>query len=813
MMRSGEQIERKQDDMSRHVRLVVAVATAGFIAFSANAWMDEWAPAFKCSPAAVEELPDANVSNFVSTVHSDFCWQYCNGYKLDLNGDGIKDLVYMLPWMGCGLATYGYNAHFRVSAGANEWTDTVIEGYNISESDLVNVAGKTYFRHSYHFPQFEKSDHNHWVYQVFSFDRKGAMICSNGDFGKLFPAVTIHYINPKFRQIELTKGDLKEIEERTRQITRSAGQDTAVANGGFDLLNYSYLWNDDAEKAKMVVNPASKKREADAWKPTRELSGAECTKLMQIMTDRFGEPARCRTGYASFVYVWRFEGDEWLSVGVSTMANLGGDPIAIQHWEWRKPELSVYDEDEARARRYPVVQIDKEGLPPAAFFEFFNPYPSVKDGETEKNLVTEFNVTKYLGESGYTRCTAEWDAEDRRYHIYTEHPDEWRYEYDTCKGGPNGGHTNEYHVGVVQFYKLASDLFMCYSMFCQDGTLGPDRVRYLFEVYDRDVWSVDSDKPIKSKLVRYIGVIPIDEVPKFRDEWIKEHEGVMPCHGRRTEGRASQSGLFAHERRSALATDAWCGMRVDWTVVADWPTGDSPVAKSVRAWIGEWLRYYRREPFKGDNADWDAVTRFYGEQFFDDNSSKHIENEWRGGDESRAGKRPDVDPGEDVFLEDAPRWSCRKTAIIQYEDERMVSYRAGFSGFFVGNATSAAYLKCATFRKQDGKILGWDAFSDTNAVFRLVRELAKVKFKEGADLYKTGIPMPAMPLFTNKGIWCFWGDYAIVEPHVYEMKGEFPSLFVPWRDPTCGNRLPDNKEAVEKWLTDEARHDLGLDNH
>ena len=249
-------------------------------------------------------------------------------------------------------------------------------------------------------------------------------------------------------------------------------------------------------------------------------------------------------------------------------------------------------------------------------------------------------------------------------------------------------------------------------------------------------------------------------------------------------------------------------MRVDWTVVADWPTGDSPVAKSVQPWIGNRLRNYRRDPFDGDVADWDAMTRFYGGQFLDWNGSKDIEHEWRGGDKSLVGKCPDVDPGADVFLEDTSRWSCRNTAIIQYEDERIVSYRAGFSGFFVGNATSAAYVKCATFRKADGIILGWDAFSDTNAVFRLVRELAKIKFKKGADIYETGIPMPAMPLFTNQGFWCFWGDYAIVEPHVYEMKGEFPSLFVPWRDPTCGNKLPDNNEAVERWLTREARLSL-----
>ena len=283
-----------------------------------------------------------------------------------------------------------------------------------------------------------------------------------------------------------------------------------------------------------------------------------------------------------------------------------------------------------------------------------------------------------------------------------------------------------------------------------------------------------------------------------------------PLDGLKSPAPYSQESAasFSHKRRAALATDAWGGMRVDWTVVAYWPTGDSLVAKSVRAWIGERLRNYRREPYNGNTADWDAMTRFYGEQFLASNGSTDIEHEWRGEDESRVGKCPDVDPGADVFIEETPRWSCRNTAIIQYEDERIVSYRAGFSGFFVGNATSAAYVKCATFRKADGIILGWDAFSDTNAVFRLVRELAKIKFKKGADIYETGIPMPAMPLFTNQGFWCFWGDYAIVEPHVYEMKGEFPSLFVPWRDPTCGNKLPDNNEAVERWLTREARLSL-----
>ena len=289
---------------------------------------------------------------------------------------------------------------------------------------------------------------------------------------------------------------------------------------------------------------------------------------------------------------------------------------------------------------------------------------------------------------------------------------------------------------------------------------------------------------------------------------------ALCCHGGRTntERRASQLEPFAHERRAALATDAWGGMRTDWTAVVDWPTGDSPAANSVRLWIDQRLRNYRREPFNGDIADWDDMARFYGEQFLSDNGSKDIEKEWRGDDDDRGGKSksPDVDPGEDVFLGEVPKWFCNNTAIIEYEDERIVSYRAGFSGFFVGNATSAAYVKCATFRKQDGKILGWDAFADTNVVFELVRELAKVKFKKGADIYETGIPMPAMPLFTNQGFWCFWGDYAIVEPHVYEMQGVFPSLFVPCRDPTCGGLISSNRCAAESLLLPAAKSDLCL---
>jgi hypothetical protein len=38
--------------------------------------------------------------------------------------------------------------------------------------------------------------------------------------GKQFPAVTIYYINPKFKQIELTKGDLTKIAAGTKPTSR-----------------------------------------------------------------------------------------------------------------------------------------------------------------------------------------------------------------------------------------------------------------------------------------------------------------------------------------------------------------------------------------------------------------------------------------------------------------------------------------------------------------------------------------------------------------------------------------------------------------
>ena len=64
-----------------------------------------------------------------------------------------------------------------------------------------------------------------------------------------------------------------------------------------------------------------------------------------------------------------------------------------------------------------------------------------------------------------------------------------------------------------------------------------------------------------------------------------------PLDGLKTPAPSQElAASFPHERRAALATDACGGMRVDWSAVADWPTGDSQVAKSVRTWIVKWCK-------------------------------------------------------------------------------------------------------------------------------------------------------------------------------------------------------------------------------
>ncbi len=42
------------------------------------------------------------------------------------------------------------------------------------------------------------------------------------------------------------------------------------------------------------------------------------------------------------------------------------------------------------------------------------------------------------------------------------------------------------------------------------------------------------------------------------------------------------------------------------------------------------------------------------------------------------------------------------------------------------------------------------------------------------------------------------------------MNGAFPSLFVPWSDPTYGNRVTESLDIAASLLTQEAKGELGI---
>lgn len=203
------------------INSIVASIALSVLAPNAHAWMDQWAPEFKSDPVEVKKLSSHSVSNFVKTARSE-CPEayalYSKGCSCDLNGDGVDDFMFIIPWMGNGLNASLEEVFFIVSDGKDGRIENVVEGYGIETSDLVKVKGKVYFRHSYFIGELEKSKHNHWAYQIFAFGKDGKMRCANEEVGSPFPAVTIFYGNPKFKQIELTAADLKKIAEETKVV-------------------------------------------------------------------------------------------------------------------------------------------------------------------------------------------------------------------------------------------------------------------------------------------------------------------------------------------------------------------------------------------------------------------------------------------------------------------------------------------------------------------------------------------------------------------------------------------------------------------
>lgn len=211
-------MENKMNNILRMLAVVVLAVGS----YDVEAWMDQWAPKFACETAKVRMLSQVSVSNFLEKAGIDIGWpEYVRGGALDLNGDGFYDFVYIVPWMGCGMNADGYDVRFYVSNGTNSVTESVIEGYGVEMSDLVKVKGKCYFRLSKFFGPFEKSDHNHWVHHVYSFDTNGVMRCVNAEFGGIFPAATVFYNNPKFKRLQLTPVDREEVKKAFTPASKS----------------------------------------------------------------------------------------------------------------------------------------------------------------------------------------------------------------------------------------------------------------------------------------------------------------------------------------------------------------------------------------------------------------------------------------------------------------------------------------------------------------------------------------------------------------------------------------------------------------
>lgn len=202
---------------------IVLAMMLALCSYSLNAWMDQWAPKIKSTPANLTVFSNNAVERFLQRNYDDYHYsaQYSQGGEVDFNDDGIKDYVFIVPWMGNGLSACGYYTHFIVSDGKGGRIENTLDSYGAELSDIVKINGKVYFRHSDFFGSFEKSAHNHWAFQFFSFGKDGIMRNANHEIGDYLPAVTIFYSNPKFKQIELTSSDRKTITSQTKPKANS----------------------------------------------------------------------------------------------------------------------------------------------------------------------------------------------------------------------------------------------------------------------------------------------------------------------------------------------------------------------------------------------------------------------------------------------------------------------------------------------------------------------------------------------------------------------------------------------------------------
>ena len=223
------------------------------------------------------------------------------------------------------------------------------------------------------------------------------------------------------------------------------------------------------------------------------------------------------------------------------------------------------------------------------------------------------------------------------------------------------------------------------------------------------------------------------------------------------------------------------GIMVD----ADYPVGNSVVAKAVEQWIAG---YSVGSSYAGDLSDGNALFEQYLEEFRKGNSDEEI-------------RKFTVEMNA---LNNAPSeenefdWFDQIKIVKEYDSKYFVSYTYQWSGFHVGNATSNATIKDCTFSKIDGGALGWEMFTSKNAVKELIDKALIEKYgHEEADLYGNGIPMPKAPLFMKDSVRFDYGDYSIVEPHVFEALGFYPYCAIAYKD-------------MMNLLTDEAKQYLEL---
>lgn len=218
---------------------------------------------------------------------------------------------------------------------------------------------------------------------------------------------------------------------------------------------------------------------------------------------------------------------------------------------------------------------------------------------------------------------------------------------------------------------------------------------------------------------------------------------------------------------------------------ADYPVGNSVVAKAVGQWIAG---YSVGSSYAGDLSDGNALFEQYAEEFRKANSDEEIRKYTVEMDAA----------GKDSSEDDEFDWYDDIKIIKEYDGKYIVSYTYQWSGFHVGNATSNASIKDCTFSKIDGSTLGWEMFTSKNAVKELIDKALIEKYgRDRADLYDNGIPMPKAPLFMKDSVRFDYSDYTIVEPHFYEEYRYFPGCAIAYKD-------------MMNVLTDEAKQYLGL---